>query len=243
MWNIDVVIIDKPVEYKEALERQIKEHQRVVKGDVDGVLLILQHNPVITVGTSGGWDNLLVSTDELEAKGIDVYPVGRGGNITYHGPGQLTVYPIIDLKICSKDAHRYVRFLEEMLINVLSDFNLEGSQKAGLSGAWINDKKIAAIGVKIKRWVTYHGFSLNVDPNMRHFKYITPCGIEAFGVTSMIDEIGHTIEIERVIDSITHHFKEQFTLKIQRIIYESICGNTRRIIDYETSTMDQNASR
>jgi len=158
------------------------------KGDlVPDTLLVLQHPPVITLGAKVRQSraHVLASDATLQADGIALYEAGRGGDVTYHGPGQLVGYPILDLKPDRLDAHRYVRDLEEVLIRTCGDFGLPAGRKAGLTGVWIDDEKVAAIGVRLSRWVTSHGFALNVSTNLEHFSRIVPCGIPDFGVTSL----------------------------------------------------------
>jgi len=148
-------------------------------------LLLLSHKPVITVGCSGKQEHILASKELLDREGIEVYYVDRGGDVTYHGPGQLVGYPIINLSHYREDPSWYVNCLEEVIIYVLRHFNLSGSRKKNDRGVWVKDKKIASIGVATKRKVVYHGFSLNVRPILKHFSYIMPCGMSSSDITSM----------------------------------------------------------
>ena len=171
-------------------------------------LLLLQHNPVITIGRSGGRDNILASKSALEAAGIEIYEIERGGDVTYHGPGQLTGYPIIDLRHFRKDVHWYLRQLEETIIKVLADYNIVGERMEGYTGVWVGNEKVAAIGVAIRRWITYHGFAFNIRPDMSHFQMIRPCGITDKGVTSLERLLGHKVDMDGVINKTASAFAE-----------------------------------
>jgi lipoyl(octanoyl) transferase len=153
-------------------------------GDIPDTLLLLEHPHVITLGTSAHRDNILIDDDQGRLLGIDVFETGRGGDVTYHGPGQLIGYPILDLKPDRCDLHRYVRDLEAVLIRAVASFGIAASRKDGLTGAWVGDEKIAAIGVRVSSgWITSHGFALNVSTDLSFFGSIVPCGITQFGVT------------------------------------------------------------
>jgi lipoyl(octanoyl) transferase len=155
-------------------------------GDIPDTLLLLEHPHVITLGTSAHRDNILIDDEPGRLLGIDVFETGRGGDVTYHGPGQLVGYPILDLKPDRCDLHRYVRDLEEVLIRALATFGIDAGRKDGLTGAWVGNEKIAAIGVRVSSgWITSHGFALNVSTDLAYFDSIVPCGITQFGVTSI----------------------------------------------------------
>lgn len=174
-------------------------------------LLLLQHPHVITKGSSAKDEHILASPDELVARGIEVVSSGRGGDVTYHGPGQLVGYPILDLKPNRCDLHRYLRDLEEVLIRVLGDFGLEAGRKEGLTGAWVGDRKLGAIGVRVSSgWITSHGFSLNVNPDLSYYNTIVPCGIADFEVGSMSGELGRIIEVGPVEARVAVRFRELF---------------------------------
>jgi lipoyl(octanoyl) transferase len=175
------------VPYAEALslQRELVEARRF--GHVDDLLLLLEHPDVLTLGVrgDGGRSHILADAEGLAQNGIEVFEAGRGGDVTYHGPGQIVGYPILDLKPDRCDVHRYVRDLEEVLIRVARDFDIEARRIAGLTGVWVGERKLAAIGVRISRWITSHGFALNVDPDLSRFDLIVPCGISDKAVTSM----------------------------------------------------------
>ena len=181
-------------------------------GTVGDTLVLLQHPPVITLGVKvrQSREHVLATDDELAAKGVALFEAGRGGDVTYHGPGQLVGYPIFDLKPDRMDAHKYVRDLEEALIGVCGDFGLSASRKDGLTGVWIGEEKVAAIGVRLSRWVTSHGFALNVSTNLDHFGLIVPCGISDRGVTSLSRLLGDAPPMNSVEDRVIHHICRVF---------------------------------
>jgi len=202
------------VDYETAHDLQKKILQERIDGKCLDHLILLQHNPVITIGRSGDNKNILASKTLLESFGITVHEIERGGDVTYHGPGQLTGYPIIDLRSYQKDVHWYLRQLEEVIIRFLSDYNIAGKRVSGYTGVWVGDEKIAAIGVAVKRWVTYHGFALNVNPDLSHFKLINPCGITDKEVTSIVKILGHDVSMEEVEDKVVSAFAEVFSVEI-----------------------------
>jgi len=199
------------VPYQEALALQrglVTERQA---HRVDDLLLLLEHPPVITLGVrgDGGRGHIVAGDDTLVARGIEVVEAGRGGDVTYHGPGQLIGYPIIDLSPDRRDVHRYVRDLEEVLIRAAADFGIVASRVEGLTGVWVGRRKLAAIGVRISRWVTSHGFALNVATDMSAFDLIVPCGIADRGVTSLA-ELGAPTDLTAVEDRVAAHFAHVF---------------------------------
>jgi lipoyl(octanoyl) transferase len=198
--------------YSESLSLQrelVDQRQRQLIGDV---LLFVEHPHVLTLGVrgDGGRGHILASQDELDASGVEVYEAGRGGDVTYHGPGQVVGYPIVDLRPDRCDVHRYIRDLEEVLIRVAGDFGVTAERVAGLTGVWVGDEKLAAIGVRIARWVTSHGFALNVGTDLDYFRLIVPCGIEGRGVTSLERLLGHTVAREAVENRVMARFCELF---------------------------------
>lgn len=192
-----------------ALQRALVSDRQA--GRVDDLLLLLEHAPVLTLGVrgDGGRQHILATDAELAARGIDVFEAGRGGDVTYHGPGQLVGYPILDLNPDRRDVHRYVRDIEEVLIRVAADFGVIASRLAGSTGVWVGGEKLAAIGVRISRWVTSHGFALNVTTDLRDFELIVPCGIGDRGVTSFA-KLGRTVERGTVEDHVVARFAEVF---------------------------------
>jgi lipoyl(octanoyl) transferase len=174
------------VPYGDALALQEQLVQARKAGRIPDTLLLLQHPHVVTVGVRrNGADNVLASRGRLAEMGVDVFHTGRGGDVTYHGPGQIVGYPILDLRPDRQDVHRYVRDLEEVMIRTCAAFGVDAGRLAGLTGTWVGDAKIGAIGVRISRWITSHGFAFNVNTNLDFFKLIVPCGIADRGVTSL----------------------------------------------------------
>lgn len=192
-----------------ALQRSLVAERQAQR--VDDVLLLVEHPAVLTLGVrgDGGRAHILATDDQLAARGIDVFESGRGGDVTYHGPGQVVGYPIIDLNPDRRDVHHYVRDLEEVLIRVASDFGVRAGRVEGLTGVWVGSEKLAAIGVRISRWVTSHGFALNVTTNLSDFDLIVPCGIADRGVTSFA-KMGLILDRRDVEARIITRFAEVF---------------------------------
>jgi lipoyl(octanoyl) transferase len=196
--------------YAEALALQQSLVEARKQGDIPDTLLLLEHPHVITLGRAAKPANVLADEETRAAKGVELFETGRGGDVTYHGPGQLVGYPIISLAPEAQDVRRYVRNLEEVLIRAARDFGVEAGRISGLTGAWVNDEKLAAIGVRISRWVTMHGFAFNVTTDLDYFGLIVPCGITDHGVTSLQKILGTLVEMEVVAQSVAHHFGEVF---------------------------------
>ena len=203
--------------YAEALELQKSLVERRRAGELPDQLLLLEHPHVITLGTAAHTDHILLDEAERRLLGIELFETGRGGDVTYHGPGQLVGYPILDLKPDRCDLHRYVRDLEEVLIRVLNDFGVEARRKEGLSGAWVGEEKIAAIGVRVSSgWITSHGFALNVHTNLDFFGAIVPCGIREHGVTSLAAHGARTVALDEVAERVAERFGELFGRDLSR---------------------------
>ena len=198
--------------YADGVELQKALVQQRVAGEIDDTLLFVEHPPVITLGvkTRGNLANVRADADALAAQGVEVHETGRGGDVTFHGPGQLVGYPIIDLKPDRQDVHRYVRDLEEVLIRTAADFGIEAGRVKGFSGAWVGDTKLAAIGVRISRWVTSHGFALNVTTDLSGFDLIVPCGITDRGVTSLSALLGRDVAMADVERAVVTHLATVF---------------------------------
>lgn len=192
-----------------SLQQNLVEQRR--RGSIGDVLLLVQHPHVVTLGVRKevGRSHLLASPDLLMARGVEVFETGRGGDITYHGPGQVIAYPVLDLRPDRCDVHRYVRDLEEVLIRVAGDFDIVAARVGGLTGVWVGDEKLAAIGVRISRWITSHGFALNVSTDLGYFDLIVPCGISGHGVTSLA-KLGRRADITDVENHIVTRFCEVF---------------------------------
>lgn len=204
------------VPYAEALamQRELVEERRA--GRVPDLLLLLQHPAVITLGVKGdgGRANVVASDAKLAELGVEVHETGRGGDVTYHGPGQLVGYPIVDLHPDRCDVHRYVRDLEETMIRVCAGYGLKAGRIKGLTGAWIGSEKIGAIGVRISRWITSHGFAFNVSTDLDHFQLIVPCGISDRGVTSLEKAAGRRIGMDGVESAFIEHFSKIFAREL-----------------------------
>lgn len=200
------------VPYAEALELQKRLVDLRKAEEIPDQLLLLEHPPVITLGVKARNDrsHVLVSPAALSEQGVELFETGRGGDVTYHGPGQLVGYPILDLRPDRCDVHRYVRDIEEALIRVAGAFGIAAGRMAGLTGAWVGDDKLAAIGVRISRWVTSHGFALNVGTNLSHFDLIVPCGITGKGITSMERLLGRPVERADVETAVAQAFGAVF---------------------------------
>lgn len=200
------------VSYQHALElqRTLVDERRA--GHVPDLLLLLEHPPVITLGVrgDGGRSNIVATADRLAELGIEVSETGRGGDVTYHGPGQIVGYPILDLRPDRCDVHRYVRDVEEVMIRACRDYGLSADRIKGLSGAWVGPNKIGAVGVRISRWITSHGFAFNVNTDLEHFELIVPCGISTGGVTSLQRELGRSVLLSEVDELLVRHFRDVF---------------------------------
>jgi lipoyl(octanoyl) transferase len=197
------------VSYEKGLSLQKQARAMVESGQFAGILLLLEHRPVITAGRSGGRENLIASLSELQAAGVEFIESDRGGNVTCHNPGQLIGYPVLDLSHWRQDVHWYVNRLEEVLIQTLATYGIIAGRKSKYTGVWVENRKIAAIGVIVRRWITGHGFALNVQNNLALFNAIVPCGIEEFGVTSMQRQ-GLSVEMQDVENVLSNKFREVF---------------------------------
>lgn len=221
------------IDYKEAWDYQTELFQQtlaVKSGNRDrpinelqptnNFLLFCEHPHVFTLGKSGDANNLLLQEEMLKAKGATYYHSNRGGDITYHGPGQLVGYPVIDLENFFTDIHQYMRLLEESIIATLNDFDIQAGRISGLTGVWIDfenkikARKICALGVKTSRWVTMHGFAMNVNTDLNYFDYIVPCGIKDKAVTSLAKELGSSQDFERVSNILKGHFARLFGMEL-----------------------------
>lgn len=196
--------------YREAWDLQYYLHSLRHEGKIEDTLLLLEHPHTYTLGKTADKANLVGSEDYLKEKGIEVFDIDRGGDITYHGPGQLVGYPIIDLQKWKPDTHLYLRTLEEMMIELLVGYGIEAGRKEAYTGVWIGDGKIAAIGIKISRWITMHGFAFNINTDLNLFNGIIPCGIKDKSVTSLAELLGRKIEMNGIKDKIISGFARHF---------------------------------
>jgi lipoate-protein ligase B len=201
-YILDLGLID----YKKAWDLQHDLWSRRVEGELPDLLLLLEHPHVVTLGRRGDRSHLVVSAEILEAMEIPIFHVERGGDITYHGPGQMVVYPILGLKDYGYRLIRYVDQLEEVILRVLKDFGIEGRRDPLNRGVWVKEEKIASVGVAIKRWVSFHGFSLNYETDLKYFNLIHPCGLEEKKMTTMAKILGRKISREELYRRVCFHF-------------------------------------
>jgi len=207
--------------FKDTLDRKIKNRREEQNVPTNNYLLFVEHPHVYTLGKSGDIKNLLISEAELEAKNATYYKINRGGDITYHGPGQIVGYPILDLDNFFTDIHKYLRLLEETVILTLAEYGLKSERSPGETGVWLDvgtpfARKICALGVRASRWVTMHGFALNVNADLGYFDNIIPCGIKGKAVTSLNVELGQKeVDLNEVQKKLLHHFQELFEAQLK----------------------------
>jgi lipoic acid synthetase len=182
---------------------------------ISDTLILLEHLPVITIGRNGKKENILSSEEHLHKEGIEIFQIDRGGDVTLHCPGQLVGYPIIDLTQNGRDVHRYIRNLEEVIIRLLKDYGLTAKRKEGYTGVWINERKISSIGIGVKHWITYHGFALNLNPDMRYFSLINPCGLSSEKMISLSEVLNQELNQYHLRAQLIRHFGEVFNLRME----------------------------
>lgn len=221
-WDYQEQLLQQNVQLKIA-QAQLQKNDPAKAGSIPATehhLLFCEHPPVYTLGKSGKTSNILISEDEMQARGIQFFKSNRGGDITFHGPGQIVGYPIIDLEKLYTDIGRYLRELEDVIIDTLGYYNITGERSKGETGVWINpdepgkERKICAMGVRCSRWITMHGFALNVNTDLNYFNHIIPCGIENKKVTSMAAELNGTVDIQEVKERLQRSFEKVFRLSI-----------------------------
>lgn len=205
------------VPYRAALEFQRHAVEARARGKTPDALYLVEHDPVITVGRAGHSGNLRLSAAEYQLRGVEVVAVERGGDVTYHGPGQLIGYPVmaLDNLPCGRDLHRYLRDLEEGVIRAVTSYGLPAERRPPYTGVWVGPRKIAAIGVAVRRWIAFHGFALNVDPNLAHFDWIHPCGIRHLGVGSLASLLGAAPPRDEVAARLADAFTEVWGRQVQ----------------------------
>ena len=208
------------VPYRAALDLQMRLLEKRKNGEIGDTLLLLEHPPTFTIGRKGDKEHLLINEKYLSDRGIHFEEISRGGDITFHGPGQLVGYPIIDLNARGKDVHKYLRGLEEFIVSVLEDFGIEANRIEGLTGVWVKGHKIASIGVGVKRWITYHGFALNVNTDLSYFDMIVPCGIPDVTMTSIGGWLGKKDELpmEEVEEAVIKEFIKTFEFDNAKVL-------------------------
>jgi len=211
-WDYQTALLQEIVNVK------IGNRRKNLSIETDNHLLFVEHPHVYTLGKSGDLSNLLLNEKQLEEKGVTFYKINRGGDITYHGPGQIVGYPILDLENFFTDIHKYLRLLEESIILTIAEYGLKGYRSAGETGVWLDvgtpfARKICALGIRSSRWVTMHGFALNVNTNLGYFDHIIPCGIRGKATASMEAELGEKLDLEEVKGKILKHFKTLFEVE------------------------------
>ena len=218
IWDYQEAIFKNTVDLKIANRKCKHPHEQLTTSNY---LIYCEHPHVYTLGKSGAIENLLLDEQGLIEHRAKFYKINRGGDITYHGPGQLVAYPILDLENFFTDIHKYLRFLEESIIKTMADFDIDAGRIDGLTGVWVDYKedstdprKICAMGVKSSRWVTMHGLALNVNSDLNYFDYIIPCGIDDKAVTSMNKELGKPVDMSKVRERLTHHMAEIFQMEL-----------------------------
>ncbi len=209
-WVLDLGLIG----YRQAYELQTRLHAARVAGEIPDTLLLLEHPPVITLGKGARAEHLLFSPEFYAQRGVEVCPTDRGGDVTCHMPGQLVGYPIFDLRAHGRDLHLFLRQLEEVLIRTLHEYGVEALRSPGYTGVWVGNEKIAAIGIKVARWVSMHGFALNVNNDLGLFGLIVPCGIADRGVTSLSQLKQHPVPMEEVKARVVRQFEAVFGLAL-----------------------------
>ena len=205
------------VDYAVAGDLQKDKVAQRKAGAIPDTLLLLEHPHVYTLGRNARRENLLVSEEELAARGARVFQTDRGGDVTYHGPGQLVGYPILDLTQHRRDISWYMRSLEEVFLHTARDFGVEAVRLPGAAGVWVGNDKLTAMGVHLSRWVTSHGFALNVNTDLRYFEWIVPCGLREKGVTSLAKLLGRPVEMEAVTERVVKHFGAVFGLDVRTV--------------------------
>lgn len=221
MKTVNYVDLGK-ISYSDCLDLQMRIVDRIYRDEIEDTLLLLEHNPVITLGRSGGEDSLLVSDDYLRLAGVELFQTDRGGNITYHGPGQLVGYPIFDLRNYGKDVHLFLRNLEKVVINAIAKFGVIGEAVPGLTGVWVNGDKICSIGVAARHWISYHGFALNVDPNLQHWAMLHPCGLVGKKVATLKMLMEKCPSMDEVKSATIESIEQVFDIKLRQMPLENL---------------------
>lgn len=212
IYEVDLGLID----YESSFSIQKKFHQKLLEREISDVIILQECYPVITIGKSGSEDNLIASIEELKEEKIKVIYTNRGGDITYHGPGQLIISPVLYLRNHMRSIIKYLRDLEETVINLLGRYGIEGEKIENASGVWVNNKKIGAIGIALKNGVTQHGVAININPNLSHFNFIIPCGLQNTGITSL-EELGvKGVDIHQVKKDFLQEFSAVFNVNISK---------------------------
>ena len=220
MPSVNCVRMKGFVDYATMLERQRAAHGAVASGDMTSTLFLLEHSPTITLGRNALTDHVLCDSEGLARAGVKLVTTDRGGDVTYHGPGQLVAYPVFNLNQWKPSVDWYLRALEETVIHLLAAYGLKGERIPEYTGVWVDGAKVAAIGIAIKHWVSWHGFALNVNPNMEHWRLIVPCGIKNKPVTSLAQLLPEAPSMEDVIKHCVTAFQEVFACEIIEVTFD-----------------------
>ena len=226
VWEMQEIILARKIKHKSATQQEAYIGEQNPQIYADQIILV-EHAPVYTLGKSGKLSHVLISEEEREEKGIDFFKINRGGDITFHGPGQLVGYPILDLEHFKTDLGWYLRSLEEVIILTLAEYGIVGGRSKGETGVWIDadipgsERKICAMGIRCSRWVTMHGFAFNVNTNLEYFNYIVPCGIYNKQVTSLEKELGYKVDMKEVTLKLLKNFEKVFEVRIVNVPLEN----------------------
>jgi len=221
--------------YKQIWDLQKKIHLHKQNSKTDDIIITVEHEPVYTLGKTGSRDHILISDDEMREKEISYYEIDRGGDITYHGPGQLVVYPILDLNNYYKDTHRYLRELEETVILTLNELGIDSHREEEFTGVWVGEEKICAIGIKVSRWITMHGIAFNINTDLSYFDKIIPCGIFHKGVTSIEKILGEEFDLQIIQDKFLKNFMKVFKIEsTEKITVDSLNKILNNTSDHRT---------
>ncbi len=205
------------IDFAAAWQEQKEVFSAVREGSLCQSVIFCRHYPVVTLGSAASRGNILVSEAELKNNGIQLYKIERGGDVTYHGPGQLIAWPILDLRFFKKDIHFFLRYLEEIVIDLLGDFGIKGQRQTGFTGVWVGKRKIASIGIAIKNWISFHGLSINIkEEDLVNFKLIRPCGMD-IEMTSLEGELGRPVEVDNVKTNLMQKFEHSLDRRVESL--------------------------
>ena len=226
METLNVVYLGM-VDYQKALDIQMTLHERVMNGEAGDTLLLLEHPPVITMGQSAAGENVYLSGEQRKKLGVEVFQIDRGGDVTYHGPGQIVGYPIFNLTRYGKDVHAFMSNVQEVFLRLLArEFGLQPHREDGkYTGIWIGETKITAFGIHVRRWTTTHGFAFNVNTDLSHFRWINPCGLSDRGVTSLKELTGEMQDMDRLNRLVARYFCEVFGMEESVCTLQSLIGS------------------
>ncbi|MEK7483055.1 MAG: lipoyl(octanoyl) transferase LipB [Planctomycetota bacterium] len=207
--DMGILVLDR-TQYDDAYHLQKTLQIKRIADEIPDILIVTEHDPVVTLGSSADWDHLLRTDEDYELLGIEIFTTDRGGGVTYHGPGQIVLYPIFKLEAEERDLHLYLRKLEAIVLKLLAQYQIPATVYPGITGVFVGNRKIAQIGIRVKEWVTMHGLSFNIYPNLNHFRTIVPCGLSQYEVGSMAGELGYRPEWEKIVSQLLQSFELSF---------------------------------